>query len=175
MDTGRRFATPGNSGPVALLSRVQTKLTDRDTIVLADFANTSGDPVFDDALRQGLASQLEQSPFLHLLSDERIAQTLSLMSQPRNSRLTPELGLEVCQRTGSTAVLDGTITQLGTQYLLTLKAINCANGESLGRTEARATDKDQVLDALGKLATRSATNWASPWPRCRNMMRLQKM
>jgi len=136
-----------------LVSRHPARLTDKDTLVLADFANPTGDPVFDGALRQGLSSQLEQSPFLNLLSDERIAQTLSLMSQPKDSRLTHELAREVCQRTASAAVLDGTIAQVGTQYLLTLKAINCSNGESLGSAEAQAADKNHVLDALGKVAS----------------------
>jgi DNA-binding winged helix-turn-helix (wHTH) protein/tetratricopeptide (TPR) repeat protein len=136
-----------------LVPRHPGKLTDADTVVLADFANSTGDPVFDDALRQGLSSQLEQSPFLNLLSDERIAQTLSLMAQPKDSRLTHALAREVCQRTASAAVLDGTIAQVGTQYLLTLKAINCSNGESLGSTEAQATDKNHVLDALGRVAS----------------------
>ena len=127
-------------------------LTDKDVIVLADFNNSTGDPVFDDALRQGLSSQLEQSPFLHLLSDERIAQTLSLMAH-KDSHLTHEVAREVCQRTASAAVLNGAIAQVGTQYLLTLKAINCANGESLGSAEEQAADKDHVLDALGKVAS----------------------
>jgi eukaryotic-like serine/threonine-protein kinase len=137
-----------------LVSFRPTKLTDKDTVVLADFANSTGDPVFDDALRQGLSSQLEQSPFLNLLSDERIAQTLSLMAQPKDSRLTHERAREVCQRTASAAVLDGTIAQIGTQYLLTLKTINCSNGESLGSVEEQAPDKNHVLDALGKMASR---------------------
>jgi eukaryotic-like serine/threonine-protein kinase len=136
-----------------LVSSRQAVLTDKDTVVLADFANSTGDPVFDDALRQGLSSQLEQSPFLNLLSDERIGQTLSLMAQPKDSRLTHDLAREVCQRTASAAVLDGTIAQVGTQYLLTLKAVNCSNGDSLGSTEAQATDKNHVFEALGKLAS----------------------
>jgi DNA-binding winged helix-turn-helix (wHTH) protein/tetratricopeptide (TPR) repeat protein len=137
---------------VVMLSQRQARLTEKDEIVLADFANTTGDAVFDDALRQGLSSQLEQSPFLNLVSDERIAQTLSLMAQPKDSRLTHQLAREVCQRTASAAVLNGTIAQVGTQYLLTLKAINCSNGESLGDAEAQAADKNHVLDALGKVA-----------------------
>jgi eukaryotic-like serine/threonine-protein kinase len=129
------------------------KLTEKDTVVLADFANSTGDPVFDGALRQGLSSQLEQSPFLNLLSDERIGQTLSLMAKPRYTRLTYELAREVCQRTGSAAVLDGSIAQVGTVYLMTLKAMNCSNGESLASTETQTTDKNHVLDALGKMAS----------------------
>jgi eukaryotic-like serine/threonine-protein kinase len=129
------------------------KLTEKDTVILADFFNSTGDPVFDGALRQGLSSQLEQSPFLNLLSDERIGQTLSLMAKPKDARLTHELALEVCQRTGSWAVLDGSIAQIGTQYPLTLKAVNCSNGDSLASAESRAGDKNHVLDALGKVAS----------------------
>jgi eukaryotic-like serine/threonine-protein kinase len=129
------------------------QLTEKDTMVLADFANTTGDPVFDGTLRQGLSSQLEQSPFLNLLSDERVAQTLSLMTKPKDTRLTHELAREVCQRTASAAVLDGSIAQVGNEYLLTLKAVNCSNGELLASTEAQASDKNHVLDALGKMAT----------------------
>jgi tetratricopeptide (TPR) repeat protein/predicted Ser/Thr protein kinase len=132
------------------LSRRPAKLTEKDTVVLADFVNTTGDPVFDGALRQGFSSQLEQSPFLNLLSDDRVGQTLSLMGKPKDTRLTPELARELCQRTASTAVLDGSIAQVGTQYLLTLKAVNCSNGESLASTQAQAGDKNRVLDALGK-------------------------
>jgi len=132
------------------LSRRPAKLTEKDTVVLADFVNTTGDPVFDGTLRQGLSSQLEQSPFLNLLSDDRVGQTLSLMGKPKDTRLTPELARELCQRTASTAVLDGSIAQVGTQYVLTLNAVNCSNGESLASTQAQAGDKNRVLDALGK-------------------------
>jgi DNA-binding winged helix-turn-helix (wHTH) protein/tetratricopeptide (TPR) repeat protein len=128
-------------------------LSERDTIVLADFANTTGDAVFDGTLRQGLAVQLEQSPFLNLVSDDRIQQGLRLMGQPSDARLTPEIARELCQRTGSAAVLGGLIAQIGTQYLLTLKAVNCVSGESLASTEAQASDKNHVLDALGKTAS----------------------
>ena len=129
------------------------KLTEKDTIVLGDFDNKTGDQVFDGTLRQGLSAQLEQSPFLNLLSDSRIAETLSLMTQPKDSRLSPELAREVCQRTASAAELNGAIAQIGARYLLTLHAVNCSTGESLGSAEAEASNKDHVLDALGKLAT----------------------
>ena len=138
---------------VVLVSNRSARLTDKDTVVLADVANSTGDAVFDDALRQGLSAQLGQSPFLNLLSDNRIAQTLSLMSQPKDSRLTPDLAREVCQRTASAAVLDGAITQVGTEYLLTLKATNCSSGDSLGSAEAQAADKNHVLEAMGKVAS----------------------
>jgi eukaryotic-like serine/threonine-protein kinase len=129
------------------------KLTDKDTVVLAEFDNSTGDAVFEGALRRGLSAQLEQSPFLNLLSDERITQTLSLMARPKDTRLTYELAREVCQRTAGTAVLNGSIAQIGTEYLLTLKAVDCSNGESLASTEAQASDKNHVLEALGKIAS----------------------
>jgi DNA-binding winged helix-turn-helix (wHTH) protein/Flp pilus assembly protein TadD len=128
-------------------------LTEKDTVVLADFANSTGDPVFDGTLRQGLAVQLEQSPFLSLISDARIQQTLRLMDKPADARLSPEIAREVCVRTGSAAVLNGSIAEIGTRYLLTLNATRCSSGESLASTEAQASDKDQVLDALGKMAS----------------------
>jgi Flp pilus assembly protein TadD/predicted Ser/Thr protein kinase len=127
-------------------------LTEKDTIVLADFTNTTSDVVFDGALRQGLAVQLEQSPFLSLISEQRIQQTLRLMGQPPDVRVTPEIARDLCQRTGSAAVVDGSIAQIGTQYSLILKAVNCSSGESLASTEAQASDKNHVLDALGKAA-----------------------
>jgi len=129
------------------------RLTGKDTIVIGDFDNKTGDTVFDGTLRQGLSAQLGQSPFLSLLSDARISQTLSLMTQPKDARLSPELAREVCQRTASTAVLDGTIVQIGTRYLLTLTVINCSTGDMLASAEAKANDKDHVLDALGTVAS----------------------
>ena len=134
-------------------SRKAHALTDKDTIVLADFTNATGDPVFDGTLRQGLSVQLEQSPFLSIISDQQIQQTLQMMGEKRDARLTPEIARELCQRTGSAAVLDGSIAQIGAQYLLTLKALNCVSGESLASTEAQASDKSHVLDALGKTAS----------------------
>jgi tetratricopeptide (TPR) repeat protein len=128
-------------------------LTDKDTIVIADFTNTTSDPVFDGALRQGLSVQLEQSPFLSIISDAQIQQTLQMMGEKPDARLTPEIARELCQRTGSGAVLDGSIAQIGAQYLLTLKALNCVSGESLASTEAQASDESHVLDALGKTAS----------------------
>jgi serine/threonine protein kinase/Flp pilus assembly protein TadD len=128
-------------------------LTEKDTIVLADFTNTTGDPVFDGTLQQGLAVQLAQSPFLNIVPDEKVAQTLRFMGQPPDARLTPAIARELCQRMQSTAVLDGSIVQIGTQYSLIVKAVNCESGESLAGTEATAGDKNHVLDALGKVAT----------------------
>jgi len=127
-------------------------LSEKDTIVLADFANSTGDPVFDGALRQGLAVELEQSPFLSLLSDQQIQQTLRMMGQPAGARLTPEIAREICERTASTTLLNSSIAQIGTQYLLTIKAVSCVNGESLASAEAQAADKNHVLDALGTVS-----------------------
>ena len=129
------------------------KLTDKDTIVLADFTNTTGDAMFDDSLRQGLAVELEQSPFLSIVSQDQIQQTLHMMDQKPDTKLTPEVAREICQRTASAAVLNGSIAQIGTQYLLTLSAISCVNGKSLASAEFRASDKDHVLDALGSTAS----------------------
>ncbi len=128
-------------------------LTDKDTIVLADFTNTTGDPVFDGTLRQGLSSQLEQSPFLSLVSDQRIAQTLALMSQPKDARLTPELARQVGQRIGSAASIEGSISILGTEYVVGLKAVNSRTGDLLAQEQVTANGKEQVLIALGQAAS----------------------
>jgi len=134
-------------------SRKAHALTDKDTIVLADFMNSTGDAVFDGTLRQGLSVQLEQSPFLSIISDQQIQQTLQMMGQKPDAKLTPKIALELCQRTGSAAVLDGSIAQIGAQYLLTLKAVNCASGQSLASAEAEASDKNHVLEVLGKASS----------------------
>jgi len=130
------------------------RLTQQDTVVLADFTNTTGDPVFDGTLRQGLSAQLEQSPFLNLLSDTRIAQTLALMAQPKDVRLSQELAREVCQRTASAAAIEGSIASLGSEYVLGLKAVNCRNGDLLAEEQVTANGKEQVLKALGESATK---------------------
>lgn len=128
-------------------------LTEKDTVVLADFTNSTGDPVFDGTLRQGLAVQLEQSPFLSLISDDRIQQTLRLMDKPADSRLTPEIAQEICERTGSAAALEGSIARLGTQYVLGLKAINCRNGETIDEEQVQAARKEDVLNTLTMIAS----------------------
>ncbi|MEY2536540.1 MAG: eukaryotic-like serine/threonine-protein kinase [Verrucomicrobiota bacterium] len=128
-------------------------LTEKDTVVLADFTNTTGDPVFDGTLRQGLASQLEQTPFLTLISDSTIAHTLTLMSQAKDVRLTPELARQVGQRTGSAATIEGTISSLGSQYVVGLKAVNCRSGDLLAQEQVTANGKEQVLKALGEAAS----------------------
>lgn len=113
-------------GAVWFLLHRKPVLTEKDTVVLADFNNSTGDPVFEDTLRQGLAVQLEQSPFLSLVSDARIEQTLRLMDKPPDTHLTPDIAREICERTGSAAVLDGAIAEIGTRYLLTLNASRAA-------------------------------------------------
>jgi eukaryotic-like serine/threonine-protein kinase len=128
--------------------------TDQDALVLADFTNTTGDPVFDGTLRQGLAAQLEQSPFISLISDQRIAQTLVLMSQPKQALLTPELARDVCQRTAGAATIEGAISSLGSQYVLGLKAVNCPDGDVLSQEQVTANSKEKVLEALGSAATK---------------------
>ncbi len=133
------------------------KLTDKDTIVLADFANSTGDSVFDETLRQGLAVQLGQSPFLSLISDERIQQMLKLMAKPADTPLTPEVSREICERTASAAVLDGSIASLGSQYVLTLRAKDCRSGDVLDEEQVQAARKEDVLNALSQIASRFRT------------------
>jgi DNA-binding winged helix-turn-helix (wHTH) protein/tetratricopeptide (TPR) repeat protein len=134
-----------------------SRLTDKDTIVLADFTNKTGDPVFDDTLRQGLAVQLEQSPFLSLISDERIQQMLKLMAKSADVRLTPDVSREICERTASAAVLDGSIASLGSQYVLTLRAKDCRSGDLLDEEQVQAAKKEDVLNALSQIASRFRT------------------
>ncbi len=133
------------------------KLTDKDTIVLGDFANTTGDPVFDGALRQGLAIQLEQSPFLSLVADQRIHATLGLMGQPENAPVTAQVAREICERVGGAAVLDGSITKLGMQYVVGLRARNCHTGDILDDQQVKTGRKEDVLDALTQLAIKFRT------------------
>jgi DNA-binding winged helix-turn-helix (wHTH) protein/predicted Zn-dependent protease len=143
----------GTAGGLVWRARQARHLTERDTIVLGDFANSTGDAVFDGTLREGLSVQLYQSPFLSLVSEEGIRETLRMMERPTNTRLTPEITREVCQRTSSAAALDGSIALIGTRYVLILRAVSCANGDLLASTEAQANDKSHVLDALGKAAS----------------------
>jgi DNA-binding winged helix-turn-helix (wHTH) protein/tetratricopeptide (TPR) repeat protein len=133
------------------------KVVQKDTVVLADFTNSTSDPVFDGTLRQGLAAQLEQSPYLHIISDEQIQLTLRLMNQPSDARLTPQIALQVCRRTGSTALLQGSIASIGSQYVLGLQVVNCANGESIAEEQVTAQGKGQVLGALASATTKART------------------
>jgi tetratricopeptide (TPR) repeat protein len=124
------------------------------TLVLADFTNTTGEVIFDNALRQGLAAQLEQSPYLSLLSDAQVAQTLALMGKEKDTRLTLDLAREVCERTGKAVVIDGSIAALGSQYVVGLRAINCHTGEILDTEQTQANGKEHVLDAMAKSAAK---------------------
>jgi eukaryotic-like serine/threonine-protein kinase len=132
--------------------RPKPKLTEKDTIVVGDFANSTGDPVFDDALKQALSVSLRQSPFLNVLSDERVAATLKLMTRPVNTPLTPEVARELCQRSDSKAYIAGSIASLGSQFVVGLKAVNCLNGDTLAQEQATAAGKEKVLDVLGEAA-----------------------
>ena len=135
-------------------SRSANKLTGQDTIVLADFINTTGDPVFDGTLKQALAVDLEQSPFLRVLPGARVRETLGFMGRSPDERLTADLTRDLCLRTGSKAMLAGSIASLGSQYVITLNAINCQNGDSLAQEQSQAASKEQVLAGLGSAATK---------------------
>lgn len=134
------------------LHQTPAPLTDKDTIVLADFDNKTGDSVFDDTLKQGLSVQLEQSPFLALVSDRRVNETLKLMGRQTGDRLTPEVTREVCERTGSTTMLTGSIVGLGSQYVIGLKAVSCHTGDVLAEAQEQAAGKEAVLKALDAAA-----------------------
>ena len=148
------FAVLGLSITGYLYLHRAPKLTDKDTIILADFTNTTGDPVFDGTLRQGMAMQLDQSPFLSLISEQRIFHTLSLMGQAPDTRLTPEIAREVCERTAGAAVLDGSIANLGSQYVLGLRAKNCRTGDILDEEQVEVARKEDVLNALTQIASK---------------------
>ena len=134
--------------------RQSKRLTDKDTIVLADFANRTGDPLFDDMLKTALNVALRQSPFLSVLSDDDVAKTLQGMTRPASTPLTPEVTREVCQRVQSKAYVAGSIATLGGEYVLGLKAVNCQSGETLAQTQVTAASKEKVLDALGEAASK---------------------
>ncbi len=129
-------------------------LTEKDTIVLADFANSTGDPVFDDTLKTALSVALNQSPFLNVLPENKIAATLKLMTRPAGTKLTPDVARELCQRTGSKAYLAGSIASLGSQYVLALKVVNCQSGDPLTERQVTAASKEKVLEALGEAASK---------------------
>jgi DNA-binding winged helix-turn-helix (wHTH) protein/tetratricopeptide (TPR) repeat protein len=136
---------PVDSHPIAV--------TDRDAIVLADFVNTTGDPVFDGTLRQGLSVQLEQTPFVQLISEDQVRQTLRLMEKPPDTRLTPRVAREVCQRANAAMEIEGSIAALGNQYVLGLNAVNCNTGETIAGEQVTADGKERVINALGSAAS----------------------
>ncbi len=130
------------------------RLTDKDTIVIADFANSTGDPVFDDTLKTALTVALNQSPFLNVLSDNKVSATMKLMTHPANTKLTPDVARELCQRSNSKAYIAGSIAALGNEYVLGLKAVNCQSGEPLAQEQVTANGKENVLNAVGEAATK---------------------
>jgi eukaryotic-like serine/threonine-protein kinase len=129
-------------------------LTEKDTIVLARFDNSTGDPVFDETLKQALSVSLRQSPFLNVLSDDQVVATVRLMTRPQDTPLAPDIAREVCQRANSKAYIGGTIAGLGSEYVVGLKAVNCQNGDTLAQEQVTAASKEKVLDALGEAATK---------------------
>jgi serine/threonine protein kinase/tetratricopeptide (TPR) repeat protein len=132
-------------------------LTEKDTIVLADFANKTGDSVFDDTLKQALSVSLRQSPFLNVLSDDKVIATLRMMTRPPDTRLTPDIARELCQRANSKAYIGGSIANLGSQYVVSLKAVNCQTGDDLAQEQTTASGREKVLDVLGGGATNLRT------------------
>ena len=143
--------------------RVQ-HLTDRDTVVLTDFDNKTGDAVFDDALKQALAVELGQSPFLNVLSDRKVSETLAMMGHPTNQRITEDVGRELCLRTGSTALLGGTISSLGSHYLIELNAVACSTGDTLAKEQGEANRKEDVLKALSRASSSLRTKLGESLP-----------
>jgi tetratricopeptide (TPR) repeat protein len=133
--------------------RHSTRLTEQDTIVLADFANTTGDPVFDGTLKQALATDLAQSPFINILSDNRVAEALRLMGRSPSERLSHDISREICVRSGSNALISGSIASLGNHYVIGLNAENCETGDSLGREQGESISRENVLQTLGETAT----------------------
>jgi tetratricopeptide (TPR) repeat protein len=145
------------SGTAFFYFHRQQGLAAKDTVVLSEFDNNTGDPVFDETLRQGLAVQLEQSPVITFVSDQQIQQQLRFMNQPAGTRITPEVAREICERTGSAAVLEGSIASVGTQFVLWLRARNCRSGDVLGEEQAQAGRKEEVLNALTRIAVQIRT------------------
>jgi serine/threonine protein kinase/tetratricopeptide (TPR) repeat protein len=145
------------AGALFLHSRKAHALSQADTIMLADFANSTGNSVFDDTLKQALTVSLRQSPFLSVLSDERIGAALRLMTRPTSTPLTPDIAREVCQRARSKAYIAGSIANIGNEYVLGLKAVNCQSGDTLALEQMRAARNEQVLDVLSKAATKLRT------------------
>jgi Tfp pilus assembly protein PilF len=151
------FALSGVTAWSLSHSASRPKLTDKDTIVLADFDNKTGDPVFDGTLRQGLSIELQQSPFLSLIGDQQVEQTLALMGQPKDARLTTEIAQQICERTGSAAVLEGSIASLGSQYVVGLQAKTCGTGNMLDQEQAQASSREDVLNTLSQIARKFRT------------------
>lgn len=129
-------------------------ITEKDTVVLGDFSNSTGDPIFDDTLKTALTVSLNQSPLLNVLPDNKVAETLKLMTRPPDTKLTPDIARELCQRAGSKIYIAGSIATLGSQYVLLLKAVNCQSGDPLAQEQSTASAKEKVLDSLGETASK---------------------
>jgi eukaryotic-like serine/threonine-protein kinase len=157
------------AGGLYYRSRQNERLTEKDTIVLADFANSTGDPIFDDTLKTALTVSLRQSPFLNVLPDSEVAKTLQLMTRPASTKLTPEVTRELCQRAGK-AYVAGAIGSLGSKYVLELKAVNCQNGDTLAEEQMTAASKEKVLDALGEAASKLRGELGESLARCKSSM-----
>jgi eukaryotic-like serine/threonine-protein kinase len=142
------------AGVFFLRSHRAAPLTEKDTIVLADFTNSTGDAIFDDTLKTALSVSLRQSPFLNVLSDGDVAKTLQQMTRPADTKMTPEVARELCQRAGSKAYIAGTVGSLGSKYVLGLKAVNCQSGNTLAEEQVTAASKEKVLDTLGEAASK---------------------
>jgi len=154
---GAFLAVLGIGAGIVVRTRRLAALGAKDSVLIADFTNTTGDAIFDDTLRQGLVVQLEQSPFLSLISEDRIQATLRLMGQPADARVSSDVARQVCERTGSAAVLEGSIASLGTQYVLGLRATSCSTGDLLDEEQAQAAKKEDVLAALTQIARKFRT------------------
>jgi tetratricopeptide (TPR) repeat protein len=155
----RRWLITGGVAVVALLvaAYLSTRsrafnVTEGNTVVVADFANSTGDPVFDGALRQGLSVQLQQSPFLRIVSDQRIRETLRSMKKPQDARLVPEVAKDLCVRVGSKVYIEGSITNFGNNYVIGLQAVDCSTGDLLAQQQVQETGKERVLDGLSRAA-----------------------
>ena len=147
-----------------LLTRRSHALTAKDTILLTDFRNSTGDPSFDDALKQALTMNLEQSPFLNILSATKSSETLRLMNQSSSASLTPDLARDLCLRSGSKAFLSGSISNVGSHYLVAIDATGCTSGESLAKAQFQAASKDDVLPALSRAASNLRTKLGESLP-----------
>jgi len=141
-------------GAIRFFERPSHRLTDKDTVVVADFENSTGDPVFDDTLKTALTVALDQSPFLNVMSDAQVQAMLKLMTLPADAKLTPEAARELCERAGAQATIGGSIGSLGNQYVIGLKAVNCQSGEPLVEEQVTANGKEQVLNAVGSAAAK---------------------
>ena len=154
-----------------LRSRKAQALTEKDSILLTDFVNTTGDTVFDGTLKEALAVQLGQSPYFNIFPQQRVRDTLGYMGRSPDERITPDLARQLCQRVGVKAVLNGSIASIGSEYVLGVEAVNCQTGETLAREQVEVAKKEQVIGAVGRPHPICAESWASRSLPCRNSTR----